>query len=584
MTSPSPDNIIDVAIIGGGVSGAYTAYRLMNTAPSESPVLQDILKQSGKEKLNVRLIEMGDRIGGRLWSINLDGLPNVPADQGGMYFSDFHCNVHGLCTQELNLETNETQVYSRSRLQYFRRHRFWAEDYTLPVESRHLVNDYYPRVVPFFLREEEKWKSPSGLLSDTLGKVRGLKERANALKVAYQHGEIDHAVSVFNEMSTHLREQKVEHPDFDTEQPIYNFGFWNFLLDIYSIEAYTMIKQGTPLHSNYGNCNLYDALLGFVRNSFINPSYYGITKGYDQLPKKLVCEFKKKGGSVHKKTQLLNLHPACINGEQLVKLTLACPTNSSKLKKRYARHVVLALPQLALNKLFESKSPIFNDGQFQKDLLDTVTVCPASKLFLSYEEAWWEQINRFGDPITTGSSLTDLPLLLCNYIGKDLNEQSLLLASTADSVRHPFLVSQPSSRSGKKRSYNFKYQVKTPKKPDDEPFDPSLERIVNQAQRQLKEMHGIDIPEPIGALFCAWEDEPFGGGWHYWNLGVQSWEVAKSIRQPYPKHNIFICGEAYSDLQGWVEGALNSAEMVLKEHFDLPHPTWVPDNYYNTFD
>ena len=41
---------------------------------------------------------------------------------------------------------------------------------------------------------------------------------------------------------------------------------------------------------------------------------------------------------------------------------------------------------------------------------------------------------------------------------------------------------------------------------------------------------------------------------------------------------VFLCGEAYSVSQGWVEGALNTAERMLEEHFGLPRPAWVhPD-------
>jgi hypothetical protein len=35
-----------------------------------------------------------------------------------------------------------------------------------------------------------------------------------------------------------------------------------------------------------------------------------------------------------------------------------------------------------------------------------------------------------------------------------------------------------------------------------------------------------------------------------------------------------VCGEAYSRNQGWVEGALETTELMLQEHFDLKRPTW----------
>jgi monoamine oxidase len=44
---------------------------------------------------------------------------------------------------------------------------------------------------------------------------------------------------------------------------------------------------------------------------------------------------------------------------------------------------------------------------------------------------------------------------------------------------------------------------------------------------------------------------------------VRSWEVKKAIVQPADEVPMYICGEAYSDAQGWVEGALQTAEDML---------------------
>ena len=39
-------------------------------------------------------------------------------------------------------------------------------------------------------------------------------------------------------------------------------------------------------------------------------------------------------------------------------------------------------------------------------------------------------------------------------------------------------------------------------------------------------------------------------------------------------------GEAYSDQQGWVEGAFCEAEKMLQEHFGLQRPIWLANDYY----
>jgi len=58
----------------------------------------------------------------------------------------------------------------------------------------------------------------------------------------------------------------------------------------------------------------------------------------------------------------------------------------------------------------------------------------------------------------------------------------------------------------------------------------------------------------------------------YWNCGVGMWKknkdsiiISKKIMQPFPKIPLYICGENYSETQGWIEGALQSSNNVLKK-------------------
>src|SRR5215471_14737892 len=62
------DEALDVAIVGGGVSGVYAAWRL--------------LTDGGMKKIGV--FEGGDHIGGRLLSVTPPHLPFMTAELGGM--------------------------------------------------------------------------------------------------------------------------------------------------------------------------------------------------------------------------------------------------------------------------------------------------------------------------------------------------------------------------------------------------------------------------------------------------------------------------------------------------------------------
>jgi len=75
-----------------------------------------------------------------------------------------------------------------------------------------------------------------------------------------------------------------------------------------------------------------------------------------------------------------------------------------------------------------------------------------------------------------------------------------------------------------------------------------------------------------------WSVDPFGGGVHFWNRGYKSWEVLHQMTQPVADFPCYVCGEAYSTNQTWVEGALQTAEIVLQSHFGLSKPSWITAN------
>jgi hypothetical protein len=45
--------------------------------------------------------------------------------------------------------------------------------------------------------------------------------------------------------------------------------------------------------------------------------------------------------------------------------------------------------------------------------------------------------------------------------------------------------------------------------------------------------------------------------------------------QPDPSVPLYVCGEAYSHDQGWVEGALDTSEEVV-ELLGVEPPAWIP--------
>ena len=67
-----------------------------------------------------------------------------------------------------------------------------------------------------------------------------------------------------------------------------------------------------------------------------------------------------------------------------------------------------------------------------------------------------------------------------------------------------------------------------------------------------------------------WSREPFEAGCHVWKADVRVEEAIKELTAfslygaPLSNKNVHICGEAYSDFQGFIEGGLRTALQVIK--------------------
>jgi monoamine oxidase len=105
---------------------------------------------------------------------------------------------------------------------------------------------------------------------------------------------------------------------------------------------------------------------------------------------------------------------------------------------------------------------------------------------------------------------------------------------------------------------------------------PAPHEMVAEMHRQLMAMHGVAFaPEPVDAAFMDWSEDPYGAGVHLWRRGYKSWEMLQAMTQPVSDFPCYICGEAYSTVQTWAEGALQTAEIVLQKHLGLPAPGWI---------
>jgi len=546
-TTPSDDRDYDVAIVGGGVSGIYCAWRLRDAL--EDALGHELRKLAARRggQLRVGLFEYGDRVGGRLFSLALPGIPDTPVELGGMRFLTTHQRVTAL-VDLLGLEFRKLDVEDpqQNHLFYLRGQHCIGADWSRP--------GFEPS---YRLERGERARSPGSLL----------------IEVALRHW------------------RNVER----YPERYRNLGFWNLLLSECSGQAYQLMRDAGGYETLVSNWCAADAIPFLLADFKLGIDYFALNKGFEELPRELARRFEAAGGETHFRHRLHRLDRD-IDGAVLLTFDNGDPEKFGQGRRLQnpvtfrARHVVLAMPRRAIETL-HPESFIFqgDDGERFESDVRSVLPQPGFKIFAAYRRPWWKTTRK----VTAGRSVTDLPVRQCYYwlTGQDNTDgtespesNSILMASYNDGSSAEFWAGLTRRRE--------RYQpipeacppgVGLPARDDDLRGTIAPAPLVEALQDQLRELHGLSsvtdpstaqILPPYIAVFRDWTQEPYGGGWHFWKIGVDSKAVGRRMRRPFADVSLHVCGEAWSSQQGWVEGALETADAVLEEHLGLPAATW----------
>jgi hypothetical protein len=88
--------------------------------------------------------------------------------------------------------------------------------------------------------------------------------------------------------------------------------------------------------------------------------------------------------------------------------------------------------------------------------------------------------------------------------------------------------------------------------------------VVDQAREQIGKLFGVTyVPTPVMTSYRLWDgQEDFEFAYHQWRLNVEDSAVRTYLAAP--RDNLHFCNESISDMHGWVNGSLRSANNVLK--------------------
>lgn len=549
-TAQPAHDVMDVAIIGAGCSGCYTGWRLMTGKIRDSKVLQGWMQDG---KLDVRMFEGGHRVGGRLLSLTPPGLPDVKCEVGGMRYLNFQTMVRSLVEDVFRFATHDLPADEPENIAYLRGEHFHTRDYTEK-----------PWLVPYHLRFLERGKGLGALIADAIQ-----KSLDPTLKELFPEAEQPLDVRYL----TKAQWRKIQAEGTYKGTKLYDCGFWNLISAYISNEAYRMALDGGGYNTTLMNWNAAAAFPWYLSDFGPGAAYNALDAGYEALPIKMYEEFLAAGGQAQfgkwlkafDKTTLPDGTPGCV-------FTLKDDASGEETT-HMARALVLAMPRRALELLDRTGAVMGNDRV--REMLGTVKPMALFKLFVCYPSAWWEQAG-----VTKGRSNTDLPLRQCYYWGVNADTGRAVILASYDDGRNvgfwdglrgnPDLPTFPDDTAEMARV--------SPTDPRWSQF-PAPKRMVETVHRQLLELHGLDdAPQPYSAAFHNWGVDPYGGGVNYWNVNVNVLETIAAIQNPVSSVPAYVVGEAYSNDQGWVEGALQTAEEMLQRFMDLDKPDWLtPD-------
>ncbi len=522
MKHKDKGEILDVAIVGAGVSGVYSGWRMLKDGAAKTPP-------------RIAIFEGSDRIGGRLLSLTPPGMPATRCEFGGMRYMSRHVLVNWL-VEQFHMATEPMPVDEPSNIAYLR-----GEQFRLP--DLHAAS-----TLPYRFRGAEK---------------HVVDDPANSLLLFALQQIVPTCLSLSHEaLLTEVRTATFQ------GTPLHQLGFWNVLARVLSPDGYAFVRDTGGYDCLVSNWSAADAIPFILADFGTGVTYSRFQHGYDQMPQLLAREFEAAGGQMHLNTWLRSFDAGTLpDGSQGVLLKFG---DGSVVP---ARKLVLAMPRHALELLEPTGAVLDPRHTGVRALIESVKPIPLFKIFLCYDYPWWEAVG-----VRTGRSITDLPIRQCYYWGNEPKTATspggaALLASYDDDLSVSFWEGLRKKTPHTELWESQRPQPAAPATSQDWSWHQAPVAMVEEAHRQLMEMHGLSsAPAPFAAAYRDWTEDPYGGGVNFWQIHARSWEVMQAIVHPRDDVPVYICGEAYSQEQGWVEGALQTAEIMLQKHFHLSAP------------
>ena len=276
------------------------------------------------------------------------------------------------------------------------------------------------------------------------------------------------------------------------------------------------------------------------------------------------------------------------DGKVCLRLTFRDMTDRGRISTIIADHAILALPKSALQEIeFES---VDQTGEALKILFDAVGVIPLLKCFFIVKDPFWED-NRPASRYAHTAPTRELHY----WKNRDHTRGMMMIYTDRPGTQFwcDYMVEGLKVNVGKQYGLpggNFK-TVRRDRPtaqiwnwvpvPHDFPVGHVEERFANDrllrtflAYSTEDGAEGVTGERLLAAGMHDWGLKPYEGAAHAWRPGSDPKRIMEYFRAFSLKgredKRLHICGEAYSDYQGFMEGALRSAAEVLVYEFGVP--------------
>ena len=527
----STPTTLDLAVIGAGMSGLYSAWRLLDDAARKG------------QTLRVAVFEGSERVGGRLLSVKPPFIHDTYVELGGMRFSQSHRVTRDL-TRALGLESRELADANPNNVAYLRGKR---------LKKGELSN---PDSIPYVVRED--LRNPESL-SNLMG-IAAVRALGPAFK---QVLGIDLSLETLKTVTAAQWRTIGEQGTYEGK-PLHDTPLHYVLMRTLGHGAVQFLQDSLGYDSILWTWSAADGFPWNLADFAGDVPHVHLVDGFSALPQRLRDRVEALQGKVMLNMRVAGLDETVLpDGSPGVSISIV---NGQGLQiRQLARKVILAMPRRSIE-LLDRTGPLFDSRRsgFRK-LLESVSPIPLFKIALCYEHCWWEQVVGAG---SHGKSVTDLPMRQVFYWKVNPDDSQGVVMIYDGGLAKSYWEQLDNVEGSRNQAPVANRNPAVPVWAD----YAASPRIIFEAHRQLLELHGLsedDVPPPFASACMSWSRDPFGGGAHFWNKGVRSHDVAERILQPIHGWPVYICGECWSHEQGWVEGALQTAEAMLQRHFGL---------------